>query len=65
MSNLVNILRLDRGQIIELLENHEMFTAEEVKLAAKMKVKYDKQSSRGLSVLDRYRSDVNMYGSNC
>ena len=48
MTDLTSILRMNSKQLICLLENHEMFTYDEVKLAAKMKVKNDKKCDYGL-----------------
>ena len=43
MTDLVNTLKLDDTQIHVLLSNHEMFTPEQVKIAARLKVQRDKQ----------------------
>ena len=45
MNSLIGILKLDSNQIHLLLSNHEMFTKNEVKLAAKIKVKRDRAKS--------------------
>ena len=39
------------NQICLLLENHKMFSSDEIKLAAKMKVKNDKSKSNDLSLI--------------
>lgn len=41
--NLTTILTMNSNQICLLLENHKMFSCDEIKLAARMKVKNDKQ----------------------
>ena len=50
MNILINILKLDKDQIRFLLQNHKFFEPDEIKLAAKMKVKNDKAADYELFV---------------
>jgi len=59
--NNVSVLQLNKSQVCYLLENHALFTNSEVKLAAKMKVKHDKQAEYEIKVLENQQSVNDLY----
>lgn len=59
--NLAGIAALDKDQVRTVLENHELFEPDEIRLAAKMKVEFDKRTMKQIEwEARRYDRDLRM-----